>query len=154
MPEEFYKQIIELTSEVKMTEVSKKIVEAAKSGNATEVESVFDGFKSERKELYEKIVAFKKSYEEAEKPTIFARTSEVANSKNLIVYDSETLDPFHLYIFFFISEILDEDVFEDVLVLAEALDDTGHPKMADYFYRVVPEYPCYDMLVKIFSKKK
>lgn len=156
MPEvkEIYDQLVEFTSKVKTTNIADKIVKAAKTGNSSKVKDVFDNFKSEQADLYEKIQTFKKSYEDAGKPTIFARSSDVADGKKTLAYDSGELDPFHLYIFFFVSEILDEDVFEEVLILAEALDETGHPKMADYFYRVVPEYPCYDMLVKIFFKKE
>lgn len=156
MPEtkEFYDQLVELTAKVNSTNVADKIVKAAKTGNSAKVKAVFDTFKKEHFDLYAKTQTFKKSYEEAGKPTIFARSSDVADGKKLFAYDSEKLDPYHLYIFFFVSEIQDDDIFEEVLVLADALDEKGHPKMANYFYRVVPEYPCYDMLVKIFFKKE
>lgn len=148
---EIYDQIVDLTSKLAATGVGAKIVEAAKTGNAKNVEEVFEAFKKED-DLYQTILKLKEEYEKAETPKIFAKEDANVEPKNLYKYDSKKIDIFNLYILLFFAEMNDADLFKDLEVAIEQLKEQKHPKMAEYFENYGPEYPCYDMLITIFSE--
>ncbi len=146
-----YNQIVNLTGKVATTEVGAKIVEAAKTGKAKQVEEVFETFKSQNSDLYQAILKFKEEYKNARTPTIFAETSKKGV---LFEYDPEKIDIFNFYILLFFAEMTDIDLFLDLEIATELLKEKKHPKMAEYFENYGPQYPCYDMLVEIFSENK
>lgn len=148
---EIYDQIVDLTRKVATTCVGTKIVETAKTGEINKVIEVFETFKSQNSELYQAILKFKEEYEKAGTPEIFAK-EDTNEEESLYKYDSKEIDIFNLYILLFIAEINDANLFKDLEIAIDQLEEQKHSKMAKHFEYYGPEYPCYAMLVTIFSK--
>lgn len=145
-----YNEIVFLTAKIEATGLATKAIKTAETGDSLKVNEVFENFKNENSKLYERIITFKKNYEKAGKPTIFAEFEENIDEINMFEYDSSKIHPLNFYFFVFVTGLKETDFFEEFKVLIDSLEKE-YPKFATYFWNKEIKYPVGETLVKIFE---
>lgn len=137
--EECYEQILQLTSELKNTNVAAEVFEAAKNGTPSEVEDVFDAFKILHSKLYESIVNFGEKYNTTtEKLNVWGVFGAKDDTeKGVHIFEPEKIDAPSFCVLIYMANIdelfLFEDDFEDSSDLfLTALENEGHKYLAEF----------------------
>lgn len=146
---EYYDTITECTAAIAATDFAAKVVEAAKTGDPTNVEKVFEEFKEKNPELFEKIKAFGAAYRES-KLGIFVEKKDKTDQETMFHFE---LSGIQFYMLVLLAEIDECPMFYGDITALAPLREEGYEQMADYFEGDAPEYPCYEMLTKIFASK-
>lgn len=127
-----YDEIVWLTAQIAASNVGMELVEAAKTGDIEKVKNVLETFKKEYSVLEMQIEEISNFHLSLGDPHIFAENDEECNKEILFKFDSEKIDIFNLFIFFWLSDIDPGDAFKNEDYAIKLLKEDGHPKMAEY----------------------
>ena len=114
---EIYEQIVQLTSELHVTNVTEKIFSAAKEGDSKKVEEIFETFKKEKHDIHQKIVNLGKEIKQVLAKSMIFETACIFGTKQnekkgIYVLDSKKIDCPSLFVIMLIAEIEDTSMFE------------------------------------------
>lgn len=133
--QEIYEQVVHLTSELHTVGVAEKIFSAAKTGDASNVESVFETFKKENTELYERIESFGHKFNKFIEGNESRRDGEIFGEEECVTaFDANVVDAPSLYTLTFFANIMEIYIIDwttrssDAFV--EAIREAGYEKMA------------------------
>lgn len=164
--QEIYENVVQLTAQLKVTNVAVEIFETAKTGDVKAVENVFERFKNEKSELYQRIVAFGEEFDEmivtGREGEIFGEEEDI--EEGIYVFDPEKIDALSFYALTFFGN-LDEIFFfaeweYDVHPFLQALEESGYEEVSNYVccqswvYDVGKDEECptlYHFLVNLFQ---
>jgi len=142
--QEFYEEIKFIAAEIGVRDIPPRFIEVAKEKDEEKLNELFEGFKEENSDLWERMQNLYSEYEASGRPTIF----DVGD----FIYDPTEINPINLcFIFLFSNEVMDDyDTFAECKVLQEYLNDYNYPEIAKYLEEDML-YTCED-LIKAVSK--
>lgn len=141
--QKIYEEIRSITDELKRLNTSEEFLEVAKSGNADELNELFDSFKQKNPELISRILELGDDLASDIYWKIFISGNEEPDEvEDLITYNPREIDPVDLCI---LSSILCElegicilgSLFEDYecILISKYLTEAGKPELASYVQR-------------------
>ena len=170
--QEIYEQVVFLTAELNSKSFAKNIFDTAKEGDSKKVEEVFETFKKENPDLYQKIVKLGKEYTQLWKKCnvfevahIFGSTEN--NEEGVHILDIEKIDSLSLCALMFLAEIDDYYMFQwdckSYKIFVDTIATAGYTELMafliyhswiDYIGEDTEEYSnIYELLVAIFKGK-
>lgn len=126
----FYEEIKFLAAEVGQLGLPEKFIEAAKAQSEYQITEIFEEFKEDNPELWERFSKLYEDYNEESRPKIFCDY----DCKAFYRYNPTEVDPLNLCFVFMFSEgvMCDNYVFKDFRILASALEEEGQEELAEY----------------------
>ena len=124
----FYEEINLITAGIGKTDLSQKLIEAAKEKDFDKMKSISRQFKRDNLELWGRMALFYEEYGEC-KLTIFYEEDD----DDCFLYNPDDIDPIDLIVFMALSEkCVDEiDLFYDWEQLQPALEIRGYKNIAE-----------------------
>lgn len=133
--EYFYFKIKYVCKEMERIGLSQKIICAAKKEQKDEVIQIFEQFKLDNKELWNKISKLYIDYQYERRPVIFRSEKNPIEDKGLFRYNPSKINPLNLIILFAMSngKLYEKHVWrEDSEVLSQVFADKGYSSIANY----------------------
>ena len=131
----FFNEIKTFCNEIGRLNLPSKFIKAAKGKNAeNKILQIFEEFKQENSELWEKMSEFYQIYPKLRDPHIFyGEYTEQGKERGLFKYDPKEIDPINLAFLFVLGEgaIEDDDVFENYLDFVIEIEKV-EPKLAKF----------------------
>ena len=131
----FYNEIKSFCNEIGRLNLPSKFIKAAKGKHAEDkLLQVFEEFKHENPDLWEKMSEFYVIYPKVRNPHIFyGEYTEQGKEKGLFKYDPKEIDPINLIFLFVLGEgvIEDDDVFENYIDFVIEIEKVN-PKLATF----------------------
>ena len=167
--QEIYEQIVRLTSELHSTKIVEKIFAAVKTGDLRKVEDVFETFKKENAELYQKMVSCAEQYnKKSATATASVEIFGMSNDENegMVIFDTSIINASAFCVFTFFGSIDEAWLFRWRTKSSEAyvsgLKKDGYEELAEFvcsdswidWVGEVEEYTTlYELLIEIFNGK-
>lgn len=134
--QEIYEQIVQLTSELHATNVAEKIFSAAKEGDPEKVEEVFETFKKEYPDLYQKIIKFEEDYDGEYLVIGDVFGSEEDEVNGAYIYDNNIINAVTLYALILLGEMDEFYLFdwgtESSRNFVNAIKEAGYKELANF----------------------
>ena len=168
--QENYEQVVRLTSEVYATNVAEKLFSAVKEKNQVKFDEVFEGFKKENTDLYQRIVAFGEAFNERVEKEAFGLKFMIFGEENkeegVYLFDINTVNSLSLYALVLFANISDLYLFNIYTVsfknFVTAIENAGYENLANFiscynwkdWVGEKEQYPTlYDLLLTVFEGK-
>ena len=131
----FYNQIKTFCNEIGQLNLPSKFIKAAKGKDAENmILQIFEEFKQENSELWEKMTEFYQIYPKLRDPHIFyGEYTEQGKEKGLFKYDPKEIHPINLAFLFILGEgvVEDDDMFENYIDFVVEIEKV-EPKLGTF----------------------
>ena len=124
--QEFYEEIKFIAAEIGVRDIPARFIEVAKKKDEEKLNELFEAFKEENSDLWERMENLYSEYKAEGSPTIF----DVGDH----LYDPTEINPINLcFVFLFSNDVMDDcDTFVEYGVLQQYLNDYNYQEIAKY----------------------
>lgn len=135
--QEFYEQVVQLTAELSSTGIAKKIYDTAKTSDAKDIEAVFESFKKENSELYQRLEDFGIRLNASMMPLYRIDYYSFGEKKDYLVFDPKEIEAISFYALLIFAKIeCGTEIFKEgstsYCKYIEAIRESGYPELAEF----------------------